>query len=94
MLRTQLYADPSNVFLHDLILESCRRYAGKTAVVDASCGRRLSYAEYGEGVERLAHGLVAAGMKVGEIVAIFLPNSWEFCIAYHAITLGEEFRRC
>jgi len=88
MLRTQLYADPSNVFLHDLILASCRRHAGKTAVVDASCGRRLSYAEYGEGVERLAHGLVAAGMKAGEIVAIFLPNSWEFCIAYHAITLG------
>jgi acyl-CoA synthetase (AMP-forming)/AMP-acid ligase II len=88
MLRTQLYADPSNLFLHDLILESCRRYSGKTAVVDTSCGRRLSYAEYGEAVECLAHGLVAAGMKAGEIVAIFLPNTWEFCIAYHAITLA------
>jgi acyl-CoA synthetase (AMP-forming)/AMP-acid ligase II len=88
MLRTQLYADPTNLFLHDLILESCRRHSGKTAVVDASCGRRLSYAEYGEVVERAAHGLVAAGLKAGEIVAIFLPNSWEFCIAYHAITLA------
>jgi len=57
-------------------------------VVDGSCGRRLSYSEYGEAVESLAHGLVAAGMKGGEIVAIFLPNSWEFCIAYHAITLA------
>jgi long-chain acyl-CoA synthetase len=88
MLRTQLYADPSNLFLHDVILESCRRYAAKTAVVDASCGRRLTYAEYGESVECLAHGLVAAGVEAGEIVAIFLPNSWEFCIAYHAITLA------
>jgi long-chain acyl-CoA synthetase len=88
MLRTQLYADPGNLFLHDLILESCRRHDGKTALVDASCGRRLSYAEYGEAVESLARGLVAAGMKAGEIVAIFLPNSWEFCIAYHAITLA------
>ena len=88
MLRTRLYADPNNLFLHDLILESCHRHDGKTAVVDASCGRRLSYAEYGESVEWLAYGLVAAGMKAGEIVAIFLPNSWEFCIAYHAITLA------
>src|SRR6202044_3188529 len=88
MLRTQLYADPSNLFLHDLILESCRRHSGKTAVVDASCGRRLSYAEYGEAVEYLAHGLVSAGVKAGEIVAIFLANSWEFCAAYHAVTLA------
>jgi long-chain acyl-CoA synthetase len=87
-LRTQLYADPSNVFLHDAILASCRRYASKTALVDSSCGRRLSYAEYGEIVESVARGLVAAGVKPGEVVAIFLPNSWEFCVAYHAATLA------
>jgi acyl-CoA synthetase (AMP-forming)/AMP-acid ligase II len=88
MLRTQLYADPSNLFLHDVILDSCRRHAAKTALVDASCRRRVTYAEYGEAVESVARGLVAAGIKAGEIVAIFLPNSWEFCVAYHAITLA------
>jgi long-chain acyl-CoA synthetase len=88
MLRTQLYADPGNLFLHDLILESCRRHGRKTALVDTSCGRRLTYAEYGDAVESLAHGLVSAGVKPGEIIAIFLPNSWEFCIAYHAITVA------
>jgi long-chain acyl-CoA synthetase len=88
MLRTQLYAEPRNVFLHDAILAACRRYASKTALVDTSCGRRLSYAEYGEIVESVASGLAAAGVKPGEVVAIFLPNSWEFCIAYHAATLA------
>jgi long-chain acyl-CoA synthetase len=88
MLRTKLYADPGNLFLHDLILDSCRLHASKTALVDPSCGRRLTYAEYGDAVESLARGLVAAGVKPAEIVAIFLPNSWEFCIAYHAITLA------
>lgn len=88
MLRTQLYAEPANLFLHDLILESCRHHSPKTALVDSSCGRRLSYAEYGDAVESLANGLMAAGLKGGEIVAIFLPNSWEFCVAYHAITLA------
>jgi long-chain acyl-CoA synthetase len=88
MLRTELYADPDNVFVHDAILASCRRHGKKTALVDASCGRRLSYAEYGETVEALARGLVAAGIKPGEVIAIFLANSWEFCAAYHAATLA------
>lgn len=87
MLRSQLYADPHNLFLHDLVLDSCRRNSGKLALVDASSGRRLTYSEYGELVERAAQGLVAAGVKPGEVVAIFLPNSWEFCVAFHASQL-------
>ena len=88
MSRTQLYADPANRFVHDLILESCRRNPGRTAIVDSSNGRRISYTEYGEIVESLGRGLVAAGLQPGEIVAIFLQNSWEFCAVYHAITLA------
>jgi acyl-CoA synthetase (AMP-forming)/AMP-acid ligase II len=88
MLRIELYADPDNVFVHDAILASCQRHGEKTALVDASCGRRLSYAEYGEIVQVLARGLVAAGVKRGEVIAIFLANSWEFCVAYHAATLA------
>lgn len=88
MLRTQLYADPHNLFVHDLVLESCRRNPEKTALVDASCGRRIAYAEYGEIVESLARGMIAAGINAGEVVAIFLANCWEFAAAYHAITLA------
>jgi long-chain acyl-CoA synthetase len=88
VLRTQLYADPHNVFMHDAVLASCRLHPAKTALVDTSCGRRLTYSEYGETVEALARGLVAAGLKPGEVVAIFLCNSWEFCAAYHAATLA------
>ncbi len=88
MPRTELYADPNNVFVHDAVLASCRRHPEKTALVDTSCGRRLTYAEYGETVEVLARGLVAAGLMPGEVAAIFLANSWEFCAAYHAITLA------
>lgn len=88
MLRTQLYADPHNLFLHDVVLDSCRRNAAKTALVDTSCGRRFTYAEYGDAVESVACGLLAAGIKAGDVIAIFLPNSWEFCVAYHAATLA------
>lgn len=88
MLRTQLYADPHNLFLHDLVLDSCRRNPQKTALVDVLCGRRLTYAEYGEMVETLTCGLITAGIKPGDVVAIFLPNSWEFCAAFHATQLA------
>src|SRR5450755_2943817 len=87
-MRTQLYADPHQLFLHDLVLDSCRRNAPKTALVDASCGRRLTYAEYAETVESLARGLIASSVKPGDVVAIFLANSWEFCTAFHAIQLA------
>jgi acyl-CoA synthetase (AMP-forming)/AMP-acid ligase II len=88
MLRTELYADPQNLFVHDLVLESCHRNASKTAIIDSSCGRRITYAEYGEIVESLSRGLVEAGVHAGEVVAIFLANSWEFATAYHAVTLA------
>ncbi len=91
MARTQLHADPAGLFLHDLILAACRRHAFRIALVDASTSpapRRISYGEYGEMVERLARGLLAAGIRPGEVIAIYLPNSWEFAAAYHAATLA------
>jgi long-chain acyl-CoA synthetase len=88
MLRTQLHADPAGRFVHDIVLATCRRTPGKTALVDSSCNRSFTFAEYGDHVESLARGLVAAGLKPGEVVAIFLPNSWQFAITYHAATLA------
>lgn len=88
MSRTQLYADPHNIFLHDAVLDSCHRNAAKTALVDASCGRRMTYAEYGETIESVARGFIAARVQPGDVVAIFLANSWEFCVAFHAAQLA------
>jgi long-chain acyl-CoA synthetase len=88
--RIRLHADPTGVFVHDAILRACRQFAERTAIVDASYPepRRLTYAEYGDIVERLARGLIAAGARPGEVVAILLCNSWEFAASYHAITLA------
>ncbi|MGH9492778.1 MAG: class I adenylate-forming enzyme family protein, partial [Terriglobales bacterium] len=77
-------------FLHAAVLGACRRFGERIALVDTSLDppRRISYAEYGDLVERLARGLVAAGLQPGEVLAIHLPNSWEFAAAYHAATLA------
>src|SRR3954464_9187131 len=93
-MRTHLYADPAGKFLHDAILDSCSRFGNKTALVDTSglenngSAKRISYAELGELIVAAAHGLVASGLKPGDRVGIFLPNSWEFCVASHAVTLA------
>ena len=88
MLRSQLFADPTGRFVHDIVLQSCRQNSGKTALFDSSCDRRLTFAEYGSLVESLARGFVSAGLNPGDVIAIFLPNGWEFAIAYHAATLA------
>jgi long-chain acyl-CoA synthetase len=88
MLRTHLYADPQGIFVHEAVLDSCQRTPRKIAIIDPSCNRRISYAEYGELVESLARGFVYAGLQPGEVVAIYLANCWEFCVAYHAATLA------
>src|SRR5215470_5718266 len=88
MMRTQPHADPAGRFVHELVLQACQKYSSKTALVDTSCGRNISYGEYGELVESLAKGFISAGVKPGDVIAIFLFNSWEFCVAYHAATLA------
>src|SRR5271169_5970059 len=89
-VRTGLFDDPEGKFIHNVILDSCRRRGDKLAIVDMSCAppRRISYAEYGDLVERTARGLVAAGIRAGDMIGIYLPNCWEFGVAFHAATMA------
>ena len=89
-LRTRLFADPEGKFVHDVILESCRKHASKIAIIDTSCSpaRRLTYGAYAELVERVARNLVASGVRPGEVIGIYLPNCWEFGVTFHAATLA------
>jgi acyl-CoA synthetase (AMP-forming)/AMP-acid ligase II len=63
-------------------------FGEREAIVDTSTNQRLSYARLGERIEAAARGLIRAGLKPGEVVAIFLANSWEYVVAVHAITLA------
>ena len=88
--RTRLFADPTGKFVHDAVLDSCRQHASKIAIIDTSCSpaRRLTYGAYAELVERVARNLVASGVRPGEVIGIYLPNCWEFGVAFHAATLA------
>src|SRR5579859_44078 len=83
----------AGLYLHDAILNSCASHGAHTAIIDISLpqsdpNRSLSYSRYGEIVEALARGLVSRGIRPGDVIAIYLPNCWEFAAAYHAATLA------
>lgn len=88
--RTKLFADPAGQHVHDMIFASCRQHAERVALIDTSCSPalRFTYAEYGELIERLARGFIAAGLHPGDVIGIFLTNSWEFAATFHAATLS------
>ena len=86
----KLYADPTGKFVHQIVLDACEKSADHVVLIDTSVDPfgRITGAEYVELVNCAARGFVAAGIRPGEVVAIFLSNSWEYAVAYHAATLA------
>jgi long-chain acyl-CoA synthetase len=62
--------------------EATDRYGGKTALI--FYGKKLSFAELRDQVDRLATALAALGVEKGTTVALYLLNSPQFVIAYFA----------
>ncbi|CAN5223618.1 long-chain-fatty-acid--CoA ligase [soil metagenome] len=48
-------------------------------------GRRTSYAELGDQIDRAAEGLRKLGVRAGDRVALILPNSPQHVVAFYAI---------
>lgn len=73
------------MLVNDFLQNNAERFPGKVALV---CdGRRLTYAEIEEQANRVANGLLALGVRRGDRVAIWLPNSVEgrFPFLYHRV---------
>src|SRR5690349_17597300 len=86
----QLSADPTGKFLHQVVLDGCQGAGDRVVLVDSSITppRRITGNEYAALLEQVARGFVAAGIQPGDVIAVFLMNSWEYAIAYHAATLA------
>lgn len=68
--------------LGDLIRRQAARYGSK--MLFECHGVRRSYAEFDERTTRLAGGLQALGVRPGDKVACYMPNSIELLEAYYA----------
>lgn len=68
--------------MNDIFLDSVDRFGERPAIIDGE--RTLTYAEFGGSVKSLASFLAEHGVGMGDKVAILLPNSIEFAVAFYA----------
>ncbi|MGW4804557.1 class I adenylate-forming enzyme family protein [Kitasatospora sp. NPDC004272] len=70
----------------DLLAGSAATYGERTALVDGDL--RISFAELDERARRTAQGLREHGVRPGDVVALHLPNSAWFTVAYYGTLLA------
>ncbi len=74
---------PRYVGVHQIIEQQVGDTPLATALVFGE--QRLSYAEFNESANQLAHCLVAAGVRPGSVVGVCLERSIDMVVALHAI---------
>ncbi|MCI0411932.1 AMP-binding protein [bacterium] len=76
-----------DVALTPFLLERVKRFGYRTAFVDVSIERKVSFAEFYDEVLACARGLDRDGLRKGDVFAIYSPNSIEYAVAFHAVSL-------
>ena len=72
----------ADITLHDMLARSIDAAPDRIALVHGN--RRLTYAQLGEAIDRLAGHLIDLGFRPLDRVVFQLPNSIEFVIAFFA----------
>jgi acyl-CoA synthetase (AMP-forming)/AMP-acid ligase II len=73
--------------LTPFVLSRARELDEKPALIDGATGRVVSYRALEEAVRRVASSLAARGFRKGDVLAIFSPNTVEYPVAFHAVSL-------
>jgi acyl-CoA synthetase (AMP-forming)/AMP-acid ligase II len=74
--------------LTPFVLARARARGDKPALIDAVSGRTITYGQLDVAVRRVAAGLMARGLRKGDVFAIYSPNILEYAIAFHAVSLA------
>ncbi len=77
------HIDYPQVPVFHFLEESARKYPNRPCTIFK--GATISYREMNELSDRLAAGLYALGVRKGDRVGLFMPNTPQFVIAYFAI---------
>jgi long-chain acyl-CoA synthetase len=70
--------------LPELLALRVRESPDKDFLFSEADGRRFSYAEFAQAVDRAARMLSASGIGKGDAIGLLMPNSAEYIIAYFA----------
>ena len=77
------HIDYPEIPLFEVFEESARKYADVPCTIFK--GAKITYKEMNEKTDQLAAGLAELGVKKGDRVGIFMPNTPQFVMAYFAI---------
>jgi acyl-CoA synthetase (AMP-forming)/AMP-acid ligase II len=77
--------EPPNCSVWEAVLGSAAAFGDKPAVIEGETGQALTYRQLVEGADRVAAGLARAGLAPGCPVAIALPNSIDFALAWFGV---------
>ncbi|MFF3005661.1 AMP-binding protein [Kitasatospora sp. NPDC057940] len=72
--------------IHDAVLGGAAAYGDGPALIDGVTGERVGYARLAAGVDRVAAGLAEAGVRQGDVVALFSPNTLGYPTAFYGAT--------
>jgi acyl-CoA synthetase (AMP-forming)/AMP-acid ligase II len=72
----------SSASVGDTVLGAARQFGDKPVLIEGESGRTLTYHQLIQGAERVAAGLARAGLEPGQPLALALPNSIDFALAF------------
>ncbi|OVA18005.1 AMP-dependent synthetase/ligase [Macleaya cordata] len=76
-----LPTDP-NTSIFSFLFRNSNSYPDKIALVDVDSGETLTFNQFKSMVSRVSHGLIQLGIKKGDVVLIFAPNSIQFVLCF------------
>lgn len=80
--------DIPQLHLTEYVLQRAGELADKTAFIEGTSGRTVSYGKLAAGIRALAGGLAARGVGPGTTWALMAPNLPEYAIAFHGLALA------
>ncbi|PIA37226.1 hypothetical protein AQUCO_03000071v1 [Aquilegia coerulea] len=74
-----------NISMVSFLFRNSNSYSDKLALIDADSEETLTFGQFKSTVAKVSHGLLQLGIKKGDVVLIFAPNSIQFPISFLGI---------
>src|SRR5947209_164051 len=72
----------------DFVFTGAAQRANKVALIDGITGRSVTYGELAAEIHVIAAALASNGIRRGDVIALFGPNSPEYVAAFYALTMA------
>ncbi|MGW6919457.1 AMP-binding protein [Kitasatospora sp. NPDC054939] len=72
--------------IHEAVLGDAERHGDRPALIDGVTGETVSHAGLAAAVRRVAAGLAEAGVRRGDVLALFSPNTIAYPMAFYGAT--------